>query len=129
MGKAGLNTRFLRFLIVGGVGFLIDAGLVYGLSRLGMSPIFARIPAISMAILVTWVLNRKLTFAVENPASAGELTRYLGVALISALLNFAVYSALVVAGILPVDAVGIATIALMFFSFFGYKLFAFRAKH
>lgn len=37
---------FRRFLLVGGVGFLIDAGLTRLLIALGLAPWLARVPAI-----------------------------------------------------------------------------------
>lgn len=121
-------ARLAKFLAVGGIGFVIDAGLVYLLSQAGMSPITARIPSILAAILATWTLNRRLTFRVAQRPSAGELLRYASVALTSGVLNFGVYSLLVFNGVTPLLAVALATVALMAFSFFGYKLFAFRIK-
>lgn len=123
-----MKGEAVRFLVVGGIGFVVDAGLVYVLSHLGISPIVARIPAIGTAILVTWILNRRLTFEVKRPGSTRELLRYLGVATVSALLNFALYSALVTAGVRPVIAVAAATVALVAFSFFGYRIFAFELR-
>jgi len=123
-----LAPQLVRFIVVGGIGFIADAGLVFLLTRLGMSPIAARIPSIATAILLTWYLNRRLTFKVAHASSAGELVRYSGVALVSACLNFAVYTALVLGGVIPEVAVAVATIALMAVNFFGYKLFAFRRR-
>lgn len=123
-----MSKQFVRFVLVGCVGFCIDAGLTYALSSFGLSPLLARIPAIALAILATWLLNRLLTFEVEQPRSARELMRYFSVAILSAVLNYGVYTALVLAGVLPLLAVAIATLLLMCFSFFGYKLFAFRMQ-
>ncbi|MBC7750337.1 MAG: GtrA family protein [Candidatus Saccharibacteria bacterium] len=121
-----MTRRLVKFVVVGSIGFGIDAGVVMVLSWAGLSPILARIPSISFAIAVTWFLNRKLTFNISEPATAKELGRYISVALISAILNFVLYSLLIVRGVIPTIAIAISTVVLMFFSFFGYKLFAFR---
>jgi len=127
--RAARLVRIAHFLLVGGAGFVIDVGLVYLLSRAGLSPIMARIPAISAAILFTWLLNRRLTFRVTERPSRNELFRYASVALTSGILNFGLYSVLVLNGLMPLLAVALSTIALMAFSFFGYKIFAFQLKH
>lgn len=124
-----MSQRFLRFVAVGAIGFVMDAGLTYLLTRYGVSPVLARAPAIAVAILTTWLLNRMLTFRIEEPGTIEELARYFAVAVLSGVLNFAVYSVLVLVGTSPVLAVAIATLLLMFFSFFGYKVFAFKLQH
>ena len=118
--------QYFRFLIVGSIGFVLDAGLLFLLIQFGFSPVLARIPAISTAVIVTWLLNRQLTFRVDAPKSHAEALRYIVVAAVSALLNFAVYTVLIIAGIWPVLAVAISSIALLFFSFHFYKRFAFK---
>lgn len=123
-----MKSAFIRFLFVGFVGFVIDAGLVFVLTGAGISPVLARIPAITVAIFTTWILNRTLTFRVHAPRSRDELTRYFAVALSSAALNFALYAALIVIGVWPVAAVAVSTICLLFYSFLGYRRFAFRER-
>lgn len=120
-----MNSTLLRFVLVGGVGFCVDAGLVYILTRSGLSPLLARVPALTAAIVTTWLLNRAYSFRVETPRSAAELTRYSVVALTSAALNFAIYAVLTFIGIGPVVAVALSTICLLFYSFHGYRRFAF----
>ena len=118
---------FLRFLIVGAIGFVVDAGLVFLLTGAGFSAFLARVPALAAAILTTWLLNRTVTFRVAAPRSRAELTRYAMVALSSAALNYALYAGLVALGMWPVAAVALATICLLFYNFIGYRRYAFRA--
>ena len=89
----------------------------------------ARIPALVAAIFTTWILNRTLTFRVNTPKSREEVSRYIAVALSSAVLNFLLYTVLVVIiGVRPVVAVAVSTIALLFYSFYGYRQFAFKTR-
>jgi len=127
-----LKSEFFRFVVVGCLGFVVDAGVVFVLYETGVSPVVARIPALAAAILTTWTLNRTLTFRVNAPKSRNEVLRYVAVALSAAALNFLLYTALVLMGVWPVAAVAASTIVLLFYSFFGYRRFAFRprmAKH
>ena len=122
-----MRSEFLRFAVVGCLGFVVDAGLVLVLIKAGASPVLARIPALGAAVFTTWILNRALTFRVSTTRNRGEIVRYVIVALSSAALNFLIYTALVVRFELwPLTAVAISTIALLFYSFIGYRRFAFR---
>jgi putative flippase GtrA len=118
----------LKFLLVGGLGFLVDAGIVAWLITLGVSPIVARVPSLATAILTTWLLNRSLTFRVASRPHLAELVRYAAVALTTAGLNFLLYTFLLHLGVKPVLAIALATLGLMFVSFSGYRLFAFRLR-
>lgn len=124
-----IGSRWLslaRFTVVGSVGFVVDAGIVWILCREGVSPIVARIPSLATAILVTWLLNRKFTFRVRSARSLGELCRYSGVAAGSALLNYLCYDVFIVLGVLPVAAVAMASVLLLFLSYYGYGRIAFK---
>lgn len=121
-----MNTEFLRFVGVGVVGFVVDGGGTWLLAHLGLPPIEARIAPLLTAIIVTWLLNRSVTFNVDKPKSRAELLRYATVALSSAFFNFLLYSALVLVGVHPVIAVGIATIVLTLYSFLAYRKMVFR---
>jgi putative flippase GtrA len=56
--------QIMRFLVVGGIGFVVDAVvlllLVHGAR---MSPVWARIPSLLIALTATWWLHRSFTFA------------------------------------------------------------------
>jgi putative flippase GtrA len=121
-------VAFAHFLIVGVIGFVVDAGLVFLLTSAGLSPLIARVPALAAAILTTWLLNRSITFRVAAPRSRQELVRYTTVALSSAALNFAFYAGLVAIGMWPVAAVAVSTICLLFYSFIAYRHYAFRTR-
>jgi len=62
--SAGLADTFRRFLLVGGIGFLVDAAVLSILTGLGKwTPWHARIASTCCAVLATWLLNRNFTFA------------------------------------------------------------------
>jgi putative flippase GtrA len=72
-------VQVLRFLLVGAVGFLVDAlALVFMVHFGGMSPMWARIPSLLAAITTTWWLHRHFTFrwARAIPPSGPEWVRF-----------------------------------------------------
>lgn len=63
-----LPASVRNFAAVGIVGFAIDAGLLSLLAHgFGWSPWAARVPSFTVAVLATWLLNRRLTFAGLGP--------------------------------------------------------------
>lgn len=121
-------TKFGRFAIVGGLGFVVDAGFTYTLINQGLDPFTARLIAIPIAMLVCWRLNRAITFGASGTSQHTEGARYAAVAVTSAVFNYAAYSVLMLAfpGLLAPIAVAVATFMSMAFSFTGYQHFAFR---
>lgn len=56
--------EMLSFLAVGGIGFAIEAAILTVLTQFAAwSPWQARIPSFLTAVLITWWLNRRHTFA------------------------------------------------------------------
>ena len=117
---------FLRFLLVGGLGFAIDAGFTHLLVYVGLDPWLARIPAIVMAATFTWLANRHFTYQVKVAKTTTEAMRYALVALAMALFNYLIYFILVRYFVLPVVAVTIATACQTIVSFRFYRLFVFK---
>ncbi|MBR0557368.1 GtrA family protein [Ciceribacter sp. L1K23] len=122
-------AKLLRFGIVGSVGFLVDAGilaLLLGFTPLG--PFVSRAIAIAVAMMATWYLNRRFTFGASRHSIVREGFRYGSVGLTSALVNYLVYSALLISfpTLQPLAALVVSSIAAMAFSFFGYSRFVFR---
>jgi putative flippase GtrA/4-amino-4-deoxy-L-arabinose transferase-like glycosyltransferase len=116
---------YVRFLLVGGIGFVIDAGLTYLLVRSNVAPWLARIPAILFAMTFTWLSNRYFTYEVKTARSTGEAMRYALVATVMALINYLIYFVLVSLGTWPVAAVTLATACQISISFHAYRRFVF----
>jgi len=117
---------FLRFLIVGGTGFLIDVGISYLLISLDVSAWLARPPAIVVSTLFTWLVNRQFTYRQKNRKSISEAIRYGLVATCMATLNYSVYLLLLEVNIHPLVAICIATGLQAVFSFFAYRRLVFK---
>jgi putative flippase GtrA len=116
--------RFFRFALVGGTGFLVDAGLLTALHNLaGVDPFTARLASITASAFTTWRLNRSLTFGASQRGQAAEGLLYAVVAAITAALNYLVYVLILIAWheLPPLAAAVVATLAAMLFSYAGYS--------
>jgi putative flippase GtrA len=122
----GTGASFIRFLLVGGTGFLIDAGLTLLLIRVGMAPWQARVPAILSAMAFTWLANRRFTYRHNEHATLAEAGRYAGVAAVMALGNYLLFIGLSAWSWPPLAAVIVATACQTIVSFWAYKSFVFR---
>jgi putative flippase GtrA len=123
--------RLFRFLIAGSIGFIVDAGVLHLLIWFTpVGPFVGRAISIPSALLATWVLNRNFTFGRSNRSLAAEGFRYGSVGLTSALLNYALFSSLLMTepSLRPIIALTLASAAATTFSFFGYSRFVFRHR-
>jgi len=124
-------SRFMRFGLVGALGFVVDAGVMQLLvSFAGVGAIEARAVSIPTAVFATWLLNRSFTFGKTADAALPSLVRYAAVSAGGATINFLVYTALVLASSTlearPMIPLAIASIVALVFNYLGSKHFAFR---
>jgi len=91
-----LLRRFSRFLGVGALGFLVDAGIfALALERFELSPYVARLAAFIAAATFTWVLNRRYTFADRRSDDrTTEFGRYALASGVAASVNLGAYVAI-----------------------------------
>jgi putative flippase GtrA len=120
--------RLWRFVLVGGIGFLVDAGvLMLLISATPLDPFLARIVSIGCALMATWLLNRTLTFGPSGRGLAREGARYGGVGVATSVFSYLVYSAVLLAlpATPPLAALALASLAAMVLSFLGYSRLVF----
>ena len=119
--------RLIRFALVGGTGFVVDAGLTMGLQVWGADIFSSRLIAIALAMFVTWRLNRAITFGASAGSQVREGWRYALIACSAATVNYAVYVGLMlfVPGMVAFIAVALATGVSMFVSYFGFSRLVF----
>jgi putative flippase GtrA len=127
--RRGFFRTLLRFLAVGSVGLVIDVSVLLLMLRFtDIGPFGARAIGIAAAVAATWMLNHRYTFGRSGQSLAVEGFRYGSVGIVSALVNYAIYSALLVSVpvLRPVVALVLASAAATAFNFFGYSRFVFR---
>lgn len=130
-GRIAQLPPLVRFSLVGGVGFVVDGGLLQWLvAGFGWGPIAARAVSFPAAVLATWWLHRGFTFPDPGTGLLRSLGRYLAVSLLGTGVNFGLYTALVLSSAAmaarPIVPFAIASIAALAFNYLGSKHFAFR---
>jgi len=121
-------NRIFRFAVVGGIGFVADAGmLALLLAATPLGPFIARLVSIAFGLAVTWLCNRTLTFGPSGRSMLVEGARYGGVGITTSIVNYLVYSGLLLAmpWLAPLVALVIASLVAMTFSYLGYSRLVF----
>ena len=118
----GLAGQILRFTIVGGLGFVVDAGILKTLVHFQAHQAAARVASLAAAVTFTWWANRTLTFEPGRGPSWREFGAYVLSSLIGLAINYAVYSLAVALGAPLIASVAIGTIAGSVFNFVRYRV-------
>lgn len=130
-----LTLEVLRFGAVGGVGFVVDVGLLALLTKaFSFNPFGSRVVSFLTAATITWALHRSFTFPSGKPvASTGEAgsqwIRFLCINGTVAAASFGLYSGLILFGPAPISdpvvAASISAVIAAVFNFGGAKLIVF----
>ena len=86
----------VQFLSVGLLGLATDVVVLSFLEYLSFSAAVARAYSLCAATLVTWALNRRLTFDPSYRRPAAEIFRYALVTLLAQGLNYLVFLMIIV---------------------------------
>lgn len=95
------TRQIMRFLLVGAVGFLVDAAfLLLFVHIVGWSRVWARVPSVLIAMTATWWLHRRFTFswARKSAPSGQEWLRFVLSNAVGNGINLGTYWILVGAG-------------------------------
>jgi len=119
--------RPIRFLGVGAIGLLTDL-TVFSLVIAGaIHPLAARLASLGIATVVTWRLNRAVTFAPSGRHQSAEALRYALVTAAAQGTNYAVFAVLVMSLLRswPQAALLAGAAAGAVLSYAGHGLFSF----
>ncbi len=129
-----LPKGFPGFVVVGGIGFVVDASILATLVHgYDWGDYTARLASFAVAVTVTWALNRAYSFAgQETTDKRQEYSRYLAVQLAGMAINFAIYSLCIISSELmdqwPVLALAVGSAVALIFNYVGARLFVFTGK-
>jgi putative flippase GtrA len=126
------HYQLLRFGVVGVVGFIVDAGVLVALVQLlGIAPLPARIASFLIAASVTFVLNQRFTFRLNDGFSMKRWLSYLLTTAVGACVNVGIYHLWIAhAGITTADltlGTALGSLTAMFVNYFASSLLVFRA--
>jgi putative flippase GtrA len=131
--RRSVAAEIPRFVVIGGIGFIVDAGVLTALaSGAGLDLYVSRLLSFTAATAVTWALNRGFTFASTNPRRGQEYLRYVTVQIVGALINLGVFVLLIqrCAWMADVPALPLAagSIVAMVFNFVGARYLVFAER-
>jgi putative flippase GtrA len=129
------GSQFLRFAFIGGTGFFVNEAVLFVIIKvLHVNAYAAGVLAFLCTVTYTWMGNRLLTF--RNEAAHGahallvEWAKFVGANLVGFVVNYGVYSALVMFARAPLNspylALACGTLAGLFFNFTLSKRLVFR---
>ncbi|WP_338662752.1 GtrA family protein [Pararoseomonas sp. SCSIO 73927] len=135
--RRDLAAQFLRFGVVGTIGFLVDTAVLYAALGAGLGLYAGRALSYVAAASGNWALNRAWTFReagrVTGRAALGrQWALFLAVNLVGFAVNYGTYALLVanlpVAAAHPVLAVAAGSLAGMGGNFLLSRRFVFRGQ-
>jgi len=126
-----MKKEFVSFIFVGGTGFVCDLIILQTLLFFAdMDPISARLISFSVAITITWFLNRNITFkSAKSTNKTKEWFKYTIVNSLGGGINLLIYMLLVSSDInhfsSPLIALSIASAVALIFNFISNKILVF----
>ncbi len=127
-----MNSRKLPgFVVVGAIGFLIDAGILTLLmTGFELDHYSARAISFTVAVTFTWYMNRRWVFEKSTASMSGrEYSSYIVVQVIGALINLSIFVAVIeiVPSLtnIPVIPLAVGAIAGLLFNFSASSRFVF----
>jgi putative flippase GtrA len=129
------SWQFLRFGLVGTLGFVVDAGLLRLLLIAGLGYYAGRLVSFLAAATTTWILNRSFTFrreAERRVHPAREWLAYLALMVAGGAVNYGVY-ALAIESAAPVRqypeiGVALGSLAGMLVNYWSAKTMIFERR-
>ncbi len=128
----GAANQFMKFSLVGTIGFIVDVGVLYLMMYLaGLDPFLGRLVSFLVAASVTWLLNRIYTFKGRSTGTwAGQWARFVMANAVGWIINYGVYGALLLTSDFfyrtPVLAVAIGSLSGLAFNFTVSRKFIFK---
>ena len=128
-----VKRQILIFAFAGGVGFLIEAGIIhYGVTHLALDAQMPRLVSYPIALVWTWYINRTYGFEVKTKPNLREFIRFVQSNFFAQLTNIGLYLIMTSwsehLAQAPLIALILATAISMCVSFALYRLYAFSGR-
>jgi putative flippase GtrA len=115
-------------VLVGGAAFLMDVAIVWCLKSLHVSAYGARVISLAASVLLTFFLNRSLTFQAKGPLQPQDFLAYATASGVGVAINYILYAVGIKLGAPLLLAMAVGTLCAALFNFFTYGRI-FRSKN
>jgi len=122
------GATLVRFTLVGIGNTLVDFGVFFLLTSMGVSYVLAQICSYSAGVINSYIWNRTWTFRVQEKASVSQFFQFLILNLLSLGTTVVLLQLLHSAGISLVISKGMATMAGMAINFSGSRFWVFSPE-
>jgi putative flippase GtrA len=119
------------FVLAGLAALATDASVLVILTwGAGQSPLLARPIGIMLAMLVSWSINRTVTFSAKAPPSFREFGKFAAVSWTSQAVNYAIFAGVLLSWpeTAPLVALILACFVSMFVSYAGFRFGVFEDR-
>lgn len=82
-----LFLQIIKFGFVGGTAFLIDAGVLLLLSKLGINYLISNVISFTISVIYNYVLSMKFVFDVKNNNTTQNFLQFIILSIIGLGLN------------------------------------------
>ena len=127
--RVGRCRHIGGFVLAGVLALFVDMGVLRLLTDgAGLSPLVGRPLSIAIAMVVSWWVNRTVTFAVTSRAHPAEFLKFAAVSWIAQAVNYVIFSLSLVMRptTLQEAALVAASIVSMLVSYTGFRFGVFR---
>lgn len=122
--------QLARFTLVGGAGFVVDAGVLLLLTHVVSLDVYiARLLSWLVATTFAWWLNRTLTFKDRGAALLRQWLKYVAATSGGGLINIGVSTAFIAARMAPVAAIACGSLAGLLWNFLASRRFVFSRSN
>ena len=125
------TRHYAGFVLAGALALATDALLLTALTHgAGITAIAARPISIFVAMIVSWLINRSVTFAYPHAPSFQEFGQFAAVSWLAQAVNYAIFAAilLLAPGTHPIAALIGSSLVAMFVSYAGFRFGVFRHR-
>ena len=129
-----MSSQFFRFVVVGAAGFIVDATVLYLALGWGFNALEGRLLSFFIAVIFTWILNRRFTFAGQQPKCMDGISKewfqYVVAMAAGGIVNFGVFGMVIAVApdslSTPLWAVSFGSLAGLTINFLGAALWVYR---
>lgn len=125
------RLRHVGGFVLGGVlALLTDMAMLRLLTdAAGLGPLIARPVSIAVAMVVSWLVHRTVTFRVTQSPTLAEFGRFAAVSWIAQAVNYGVFSVILIVRPATVQelALVLASLVSMIVAYLGFRFGVFRA--